>query len=673
MNAEAPPGPAAVAGVYQVDDLLIDLGMRRVTRDGVDLWISGRSFDLLLALVRAAPNLMSTQELMESVWPRLVVGAETVTQRIMLLRQGLGDSAESPRYIVALRGHGYRMAAAVRSIAASVDSHTVSAAPPGRSLPRIRHWTTAVLALTLLLVASGLWQGLEHHRDMQVVAGMASDPASAAVPRSSVAVMPFANLTGEPSQEYLGDGMAEELINTLARVPGLKTPARTSTFAYRGRNVDIRRIGRELGVATILEGSVRSAGERLRISARLVDAATGYQIWSQDYDRRSADLFRLQDDLAGQIVQALRGYMKTDLTVPAARPPPTRDVQAYDLYLQARLIARSTVASMREAFPLVDQAIARDPDFVDARALRAMLQADYAALGAGPLTLVDAAQRDIARALALSPDSMEAHTAQGQIHIMRGRWVEAEASFRAAGIEGGDDPYTLDFLPALVTRPAGRLQQARAELLQSYHLAPTFGWTLENLATTESLLGDDAAALQFVGLSEQLGDQRAESADPGVRARAAARGGRYDEAAMWATRALPDSVRNAGGGRVMQGVYAALADPAKRPAARRALQEFVPRVIDAPDLRLAGMVFVAAFTMIGDLDGAYALADRLANRFPHAQNITLSGDVWTPEMRAFREDSRFQALMARVQLPGYWMQYGPPDGCDFTADRLTCH
>src|SRR5690242_13740205 len=134
--------------------------------------------------------------------------------------------------------------------------------------------------------------------------------AASTAPAASVAVVPFANLTGDASKEYFSDGMAEELIDTLAQVPGLKVPSRTSSFAYKGRNVDIRRIAQDLGVRTILEGSVRGAGERIRVTAQLVDATSGYHIWSQSYDRELGDIFKLQDDLAGAIVQVLKTKMK---------------------------------------------------------------------------------------------------------------------------------------------------------------------------------------------------------------------------------------------------------------------------------------------------------------------------------------------------------------------------
>jgi TolB-like protein len=130
--------------------------------------------------------------------------------------------------------------------------------------------------------------------------------AEAMLESASVAVLPFANLTGDPGKDYFGDGMAEELINALAKVPGLKVASRTSSFAYKGRNADIRQIARDLDVATVLEGSVRSAGDRVRITTQLINAESGYHVWSETYDYDFKDIFTLQDDLAGKTVAAFR-------------------------------------------------------------------------------------------------------------------------------------------------------------------------------------------------------------------------------------------------------------------------------------------------------------------------------------------------------------------------------
>jgi TolB-like protein len=485
--------------------------------------------------------------------------------------------------------------------------------------------------------------------------------------------MPFANLTGDLAKDYLGDGMAEELINSLGQVPGLKVPARTSVFAYKGRNVDIRRIAQDLGVATILEGSVRSAGERLRVSARLVDATSGFQIWSQDYDRESADIFKLEDDLAAQIVQALRGYVRVELTVPRERMPPSKDVQAYELYLQARSVAHGTDASERHAALLLDQALVRDPDFANALGLRAITHAGAVALSGAPLALLEGAEHDASRALTLNPRSVEANTAEELINALRGNWVAAEESFRAAMVTGANDPIMRSFHDMILLRPTGRLRQARTELTETYHLAPDDGFTAHELALTDSLLGLDADATKFGDLGEQIGGEGPPHSDIElVRARAAARSGQYAEAAAFAIRALPESLRSVQGRQTLHAFYAALADPVKRPAALGALQDFVPVLKTSVVEGRTRMFFIDAFVMIGALDGAYDLANWSVDQRTQTPGSIEWSDVWAPEMRSFRSDARFQALMTRLKLVDYWKQFGPPDNCELKDDNLTC-
>jgi TolB-like protein len=188
-----------------------------------------------------------------------------------------------------------------------------------RASPHVTGAEATIIAILLLMGSGLLWLLVRPHEAApRTPVAAASAPTAraptswpAATPAASVAVVPFANLTGEPSKEYFSDGMAEELINALANVPGLKVASRISSFAYKGRNTDIRQIARDLGVATILEGSVRSAGERIRVAVQLVNAQTGFHLWSQSYDRKYADIFKLPDDLGSEIVAALRITMNT--------------------------------------------------------------------------------------------------------------------------------------------------------------------------------------------------------------------------------------------------------------------------------------------------------------------------------------------------------------------------
>ena len=212
-----------------------------------------------------------------------------------------------------------------------------------------------------------------------------------------------------------------------------------------------------------------------------------------------------------------------------------------------------TDASERLAASLLDQAIARDPDFADALGLRAITHAGAVALSSAPLSLLEAAERDADRALALNPRSAEANTAQELIYALRGDWVAAEQRFRAAMAVGSNDPIMRTFHDMILLRPTGRLQQARTELTETYHLAPGDGFTAHELALTYSLLAQDSDAIRFGDLGEQIGGEGPPHSDIDlVRARAAARAGRYTDAVAFAVRALPESLRRIQGERAIQ-------------------------------------------------------------------------------------------------------------------------
>jgi TolB-like protein len=182
----------------------------------------------------------------------------------------------------------------------------------------------------------------------------------------SIAVLPFANMSGDKEQEYFSDGLAEEIINALAQIPGLKVIARTSAFAFRGKDLDIRKIAEALGVATILEGSVRRAGSRVRITAQLISAADGSHLWSQRYDREMADVFAVQDEVAAAIADVLQTKLAPDQAGGVAAAPRQHipKPEAHEAYLKARYyqwkLSPDGVARAKEYY---ERAIALDPDF----------------------------------------------------------------------------------------------------------------------------------------------------------------------------------------------------------------------------------------------------------------------------------------------------------------------
>ncbi len=314
--------------------------------------------------------------------------------------------------------------------------------------------------------------------------------------RQSIAVLPFANVGGDPSAEYFSDGMTEELINALAKIDAIRVAARTSSFAFKGKDVDAREVGVKLGVATILEGSVRRSGSRLRVSAQLVGCGDGYQVWSETYDRQMDDVFDVQDDIARAIVSALRVRFEGEAPKRIVGSP-TNDLVAYDLYLKGRFaVNQRTGQSAAEAARWLEQAVARDPQF--ARAHAALVDA-YVIMplytGASPRETWPKAKEAGARALRLDATLADAHAslAYGTM-LNEWDWPRAEAGFRNAIAADPDYPtahhWYADFLAG-----QGRLEESLVEMRRAHELDPLsliiateLGWVLYLLHRSDEAL-----------------------------------------------------------------------------------------------------------------------------------------------------------------------------------------
>ncbi len=258
--------------------------------------------------------------------------------------------------------------------------------------------------------------------------------------RPSLAVLPFMNMSSDPEQEYFSDGMTEEILNTLANIRELRVAGRTSAFAYKGENKDLREIGDELGVDYLIEGSVRKAGNSLRITAQLIDAADGSHLWSDQYDRSMEDVFAIQTEIAEAIADALT--IPLGLTGDETLVTPTGDLAAYDLYLAGRTKLRERGAAVGEAIQLFEAAIARDSTWApawaalaEAREVRVWYLETYDRDIPGdlqvPRFLAESEQAAI-RALELDPSSASAIVALGSVHRDRGEWSEAENAYKRA-------------------------------------------------------------------------------------------------------------------------------------------------------------------------------------------------------------------------------------------------
>src|SRR6266853_2048763 len=261
---------------------------------------------------------------------------------------------------------------------------------------------------------------------------LASSTAVPEIPEKSIAVLAFVNMSNDPENEFFSDGIAEEIINALTKVKALRVAARTSSFAFKGKNEDIGEVGRKLKVNTVVEGSVRKAGNRLRVTAQLVNVANGYHLWSERYNRQLEDVFEIQDEIAENIVSALRLVLGED-EKRALEKTPTENVQAYEYYLRGRqFFHQLRRTSLQYARRMFDRAIEIDPNFARAHAGIADCCSFLYMYWDGSNANLEAADASSQRALELDPASAEAHTSRGVALTLRRDYGEARREFDIA-------------------------------------------------------------------------------------------------------------------------------------------------------------------------------------------------------------------------------------------------
>ncbi len=292
----------------------------------------------------------------------------------------------------------------------------------------------------------------------------------------SIAVLPFVNLSRDPDQEYFADGLAEELLNLLAKVPGLHVAARTSAFAFKGRNEDIGVIARELHVATVLEGSVRKAGDQIRITTQLINAADGYHLWSETYDRKLTDVFAVQDEIARAVVAALKLKLLPG-QAPTSKDHRTSNPEVYTQYLLGKqLITRDTRDGFIRAAQAFEKAVALDPAFAPAWAGLAVATVWIADSGETPGAIAEGQRQARAaaeKAVALDPNLAEGYAARGFVRcVVEWNWTGASADFeRARALSPEDGAIERDYARCVLA-PIGQMPEAIAALRKAAALDP---------------------------------------------------------------------------------------------------------------------------------------------------------------------------------------------------------
>jgi TolB-like protein/Tfp pilus assembly protein PilF len=379
--------------IYELGPFQLDTEARVLTHDGAATALGGRGVAVLEALVSRAGEYVDKSAIMDAAWPDVVVEEDNLTTQISAIRRVLARAPGGKQWIETLTRRGYRFVGPV-------------ARRPEPSHP---------------------------------VADPANEPPS-------IAVLPFVNRSHGEEDEYFSEGLADELLNVLAKIRGLRVAARTSAFSFKGKQPTIAELGRALNVATVLEGSVRKAGNRMRISVQLVKVADGYHMWSESYDRTLEDIFAVQDDIAQSVVKELRTTLMgaaadakvgqaATAQVAAAVKGRASDPEAHRLYLLARHFTdRNTREDTAKAIDYLKQALELDPAFALAWAQLGSTYFGEANLGWTPVTEGFARAREaVGRALALEPELAEGHAQMGWIQAMHDwDWRGAEASYRRA-------------------------------------------------------------------------------------------------------------------------------------------------------------------------------------------------------------------------------------------------
>lgn len=312
---------------YHFEDFVLDPERREIARGSQPIEIGPQVFDVLLHLVKHCDRVVTKDDLIDSVWGGRIVSESTLTSHINAVRKAISDTGEEQRLIRTIPKKGYRFVSLVQEANGTNASGFQAPTKPNGSF--------------------------------------------AAPDRPSIAVLPFVNLSGDPSQDYFVDGIVDDIISALSHKRWLFVIARNSSFTYKGRAVDVKQVGQELGVRYVLEGSLRAATSRIRVTGQLVDSASATTLWSERFDGATTNLFELQDQLTTSVVGALAPNLER-VEIERARHKPTESLDAYDYYLRGMWTFRKdSRIAIESARPLFYEAIKLDPEFASAYAMAA--------------------------------------------------------------------------------------------------------------------------------------------------------------------------------------------------------------------------------------------------------------------------------------------------------------
>ncbi|MDX1461108.1 MAG: winged helix-turn-helix domain-containing protein [Xanthomonadales bacterium] len=588
-----------------------------------------KAMQVLLELASAGGDVVGREALRDKVWPETLASDESLSRCIADIRAALASAGSDQAYIETLPKRGYRIVADIEPL--DEDAPVVIKAERRR-----RH--AAVITIVLLLGAGLLLipQYMDRGRSPGATSAQAPNTVTARS-ENSIAVLPFVNISADEEQAYFADGLTEELISLLSRIPGLRVAARTSSFSFKGSDLEIPEIASRLNVAHILEGSVRKDGDQIRITAQLIQAGNGFQLWSETYERRMDSIFALQDEIATDIA----GKLQLELGTIRIEPSRTSNLAAYDSYLRGLAALRQR---SEESIDFFQDAILRDPGFAPAWASLAI--AFQSALGSAS-DKQDRAVEAARRALELDPDNVAALTAMASVFRQTRRWLESEKLFsRALAIDPGSAELLEDYTEFL--NLVGRVDEALTYSSRGMDIDPRILPLVA--AHAEALLGNrDVAGARQVALDTMN-----------------AEGERFNFwfvlLPLWLTpedealQALPPTSE-------FPGQASRIEEFLKMPR-DEAISMLEPRLQPGTSTSATDVLPTEAARLLllhfGEIDAVmeYDIATA-ADQFPSASREWL----WTPLFDRYRTHPKFAELLAVIGLVDYWDQTTWPEAC----------
>jgi adenylate cyclase len=613
--------------LLQIGEWIVHSDLDRISRGAETQKLEPRAMRLLMCLANSAGKVVSVDRLLAEVWTDVVVGSASVYQAVSQLRKILGDVDPNPTYIATVPRKGYRLIAPVRRDGAP---H----APPAPTLRRRaatpRAWLVAGGCIALALAGAYFLGDKAWLSKHSAVTGETA-ATSVVVSDKSIAVLPFADMSEKHDQEYFSDGLSEELIGMLTKVPDLRVPARTSSFYFKGKQATIAEIAKLLGVSHVLEGSVRKSGGTLRISAQLIRADNGYRVWSETYDRKLDDIFKIQDEIAAAVVTALKVQLYGGST--AMRAHGTLNPEAYSAYLLGRqLHAQNTVATWRRAIEAYQKAIGLDPHYADAYAALAMSEY-FLAENTADHALGKLAEQNAQQAIDLDPGLAAGYSARGAMRYLHHYdWVGAESDLKQALALGPTSSRELSRYGTLLSY-LGRREEATAILRKAIEQDPLQTTIWQGLGVTLAESGDRAGA--YDAFNHALAIQPADNFSKFHLARLQLVDGNAQEALATFQGNLDEEFRGTGVAMTEH----TLGDAQ---ASQQALEKLI--ATGAAD---AAYQIAEVYAWRGEKDKAFEWLER-AYQQQDGGLVDLKGDF---QLVSLRSDPRYRAMLRKLNFP----------------------